>query len=244
MPSPAPAAFVALAALAAAAALPALPASAQTGAAPLLPPAVVEQALTLSRQAAEQLAPPGARIDVSAGSLNPRLRLAPCRRIEAHLAAGTPAWGRTRVGLRCAEGAVAWNVSLPVTVQVMAPALVARSTLPAGSEVQPDQFIEAEVDWGAGSTPPLTGADDFAGRQLTRPLAAGQPLRGADLRTRQWFSAGDTVRIVAVGQGFSISSEGQAMSHGIEGRSARVRMPSGRIVSGDPVGERRVEVAP
>ena len=59
---------------------------------------------------------------------------------------------------------------------------------------------------------------------------------------RQWFAAGDTVRIVAAGAGFALSAEGEALTHGIEGQPARVRTESGRVVTGLPAGERRVEV--
>ena len=51
--------------------------------------------------------------------------------------------------------------------------------------------------------------------------------------------AGD---VVAVGAGFAISAEGQALSPGLEGQSTRVRLEAGRIVVGMPVGERRIEV--
>ncbi len=54
--------------------------------------------------------------------------------------------------------------------------------------------------------------------------------------------AGDTVRISARGAGFAVSGEGQALTPGIEGQTARVRTESGRIVVGRPVGERHVEM--
>ena len=60
---------------------------------------------------------------------------------------------------------------------------------------------------------------------------------------RQWFAAGDVVRITAQGGGFVVSSSGEALSPGIEGRSVRVRTEGGRVVSGEPVGEREVELA-
>jgi flagella basal body P-ring formation protein FlgA len=68
-------------------------------------------------------------------------------------------------------------------------------------------------------------------------------LRGADLRARQWFAAGDNVRLVATGSGWRINGEGQALAAGVEGQSVRVRTESGRVVSGVPVAERLVEVA-
>lgn len=225
-----------MAALAVAAAL-AGPVAAQT-----LPAAVLADARALARQAAAALAPPGARIEVVPGELDRRLRLAPCERIAVAPLAGTPPWGRTRVGLRCAAGSAHWAVTLPLTVKVFAPALVARTTLAAGSVVEASQFERREADWAAEPSPAVEHAEPVEGRTLARAVVAGQPLRLADLRARQWFAAGDTVRIDAVGDGFRVSGEGQAMSNGVEGRPARVRTDGGRIVTGTPAGERRVEV--
>ena len=55
---------------------------------------------------------------------------------------------------------------------------------------------------------------------------------------------GETVRVVVAGPGFSLESEGQALSNGVDGQPARVRLENGRIVSGSPAGDRRVQVLP
>jgi flagella basal body P-ring formation protein FlgA len=229
------------------AAVPMAPAGAQTVPPPAttgaqLEPATVAQALALATQAAQALAPRGARVLASAGALDPRLQLAPCARVEPYLAAGVPPWGRSRVGLRCLQGATAWKVTLPVTVQVWAPAVVGTASLPAGATLEDSQLTLTEVDWAAASTPPFASAQALAGRVLARPLAAGQALRAADLQPHRWFAAGETVRVVASGAGFTIDAEGQALTPGFEGQPARVRTEGGRILVGVPVGERRLEV--
>jgi flagellar basal body P-ring formation protein FlgA len=208
-----------------------------------LPEAVRVQAQALVRQAAAAGAPAGARIETVSGSLDPRLRLAPCERVEPYLPAAARPWGRTRVGLRCLKGATPWNVFLPLTVKVLAPALVSTVPLPAGAVIDAGQLHLAEVDWAADASPVQTHSEGLVGRTLARAVAAGQPVRSADLRPRQWFAAGDMVRIIASGTGFSVSGDGQAVSNGIEGQPARVRTESGRLVNGRPVGERLVEVA-
>ena len=76
-----------------------------------LPAEAVQQALGLAAQAAQALAPPGARIRVNPGALDPRLQLAACGKIEPALSPGQPAWGRTRIGLRCLEGTSRWSVT-------------------------------------------------------------------------------------------------------------------------------------
>jgi len=216
----------------------------QTGSAdaPPLPPEAVAQALALARDAAAALAPAGARITATSGALDARLHLAACARVEAYLAAGQPAWGRTRIGMRCTEGSN-WKVFLPVQVQVLAPAVVLRQALPAGARLTEGQLDSAEVDWAAATGMPWTDAAALAGRVLVRPLAAGLALRPADLQPRQWFASGQTVRIVATGGGFSISTEGQALTPGIEGQTVRVRTEAGRVLVGRPTGDGEVEVS-
>lgn len=223
-------------ALALAAAL-ACPAAAQP-----LSPQTLQAVRSLAGGAAAALAPAGLRVEVVPGSLDPRLKLAPCARVEPYLPPGVRPWGRARVGLRCHGGAVAWNVYLPVTVQVWGPGVVAVSTLAPGTVLAAEVLAIGQVDWAAEPTPPLTAVEALAGRTLARPLAAGEALRVDDLKPREWFAAGDVVRIVASGDGFAVTARGEALTRGVEGRPARVRTEAGRIVTGLPTAEGRLDV--
>ncbi len=207
-----------------------------------LPPAAAARALDLAAQAARTLAPPLARIEVRPGALDPRLRLAPCARVDVYLPAGVAAWGRSRVGLRCAQGATRWNVYLPLTVEVWSPAVVTTAALPAGARLDAAQLSLAEVDWAAAASPPHRTTQTLQGRVLARPLAAGAAPRAADLQARLYFALGATVRVEAVGEGFAVSSEGHALTPGLEGQTARVRTEGGRVLVGRPVGDHRIEV--
>ena len=182
------------------------------------------------------------RVEVEPGRLDPRLRLAPCERVEARLPPGARAWGSTRVVLRCAQGATPWQVYLPVRVKVYAPAWVAVLPLAAGTVLQAEHLQPAEVDWAAERSPPMADAGNALGRRLARPLAPGQALRDADLARQQWFAAGERVQVVARGEGFSVSGEAQALAPGIEGQPVRVRTDAGQVLTGTPVGNRRVEL--
>ena len=209
-----------------------------------LPPAAIAQALALVSQAATALAPDGARVVALPGQLDGRLRLAPCARIDSFLVPGTAAWGRTRVGLRCAEGAARWTVHLPVTVQVWAQAVVPAAALAVGARLEAEQLQLAEVDWAAAPQAPFAQPAALSGRVLARGVLAGQALRAPDLQARLWFAAGDPVRVVARGPGFAISADGQAVSAGIEGQRVRVRIGENRVVEGRAVAHRLVEVGP
>ena len=182
------------------------------------------------------------RVEVEVGQLDPRLKLAPCHRIEPHLLRGARLWGATRIGLRCVEGPSRWHVYLPLVVHVYARSLVAATSLPAGTVLSPADLREAEVDLARQPAPVVSDAALAAGRTLARPLAAGEELRSTHLRPRQWFAAGESVRIVASGDGYAVSAEATALNPGIEGRLVKVRTESGRILTAKPVAERHAEV--
>lgn len=188
-------------------------------------------------------ATPVPRIEVQVGKLPSNLRLAPCTQVLPYLPNGVRPLGRSRIGLRCAQGTAHWNVSLPVTVRLWAASLVATAALPAGTVLEARHLASAEVDLAERSDPAIGNSAAAIGRTLQRSLSAGDALRQADLKTRQMFSAGDTVRIVGNGPGYAVSSEGQAMGPGLEGQNVRVRTESGRIITGTATATRRVEVA-
>jgi len=197
--------------------------------------------LEVQQLAAAAAAPAGTRVEVEVGALDPRLKLAPCARITPYLPAGARLWGRSRVGLRCDEGA-RWNVFVPVTVKVFGPGWTATQPLPVGTVLQSEHLQSSEVDLAAEPSPALREAQPALGRALVRALRPGQAVREADLKARQWFAAGDTVRVVGVGAGFAISADGQALGAGIDGQFVKVRIDGGRVVSGRAIAERRIEV--
>jgi len=209
-----------------------------------VPPAAMQRALALAQDVAAAIAPQGARVVAQPGVVDPRLMLAPCAQVDVYLPAGVPPWGRTRVGLRCTSGAVRWNVFMPVTVQVLAPALALNTALPAGARITEGQLQRLEADWAQLPQPPFASPDGLLGRILSRPVAAGQVLHGGDLQPRLWFSAGEPVRVLASGSGFAVASEGVALTPGVEGQPVRVRVAGDRVLVGRATGERQIEVGP
>ena len=197
--------------------------------------------LEVQQLAGQTTVPVGTRIEVEVGALDPRLKLAPCARITPYVPVGTRLWGRTRVGLRCDEGA-RWSVYLPVTVKVLATAWSVNQALPPGTVLEASHFQQSEVDLAAEASPLIRQPQAAIGRTLTRALRPGQAVREADLKLRHWFAAGDTVRVMTVVSGFAISADGQALAAGIEGQTVKVRIEGGRVVSGRATAERRIEV--
>lgn len=182
------------------------------------------------------------RVEVVLGQLDPRLKLAPCDKVKAYVPAGMRLWGNTRVGLRCEQGAVRWNVYWPVSVKVWGQALVAVGTVRPGAPLAMEDLRMAEVDLASHASPAVLRAEDVVGRTVVRQLSAGQSLRQEDVKARRWFAAGDPVRLTVKGSGFSVGSEGTALTAGDEGQCAKIRLDGGRVVCGEPVGARQVEI--
>ena len=183
------------------------------------------------------------RVEVVVGQLDPRLRLAPCERVEPYLPANARLWGKSRIGLRCAQGTSHWNVYLPITVKAYGRALVAVNGATSGSVLKAGDIVEAEVDLAEEATPALVDSAQAVGRTLAQALRPGQSLRAGHLKARVWFAAGDTVKVLALGPGFALEGEAQALSNGVEGQPARIRTENGRVLTGQPIGERRVELS-
>jgi flagella basal body P-ring formation protein FlgA len=131
---------------------------------------------------------------------------------------------------------------MPLTVQVLAPAVVVATAVPAGAPLTDALLQRAVIDWASATSQLFDRSAPLLGRSLSRSLAAGQAVQAAQLQTRQWFATGDTVRIQASGAGYAIAGEGQALGPGLEGKTVRVQTENGRVLLGKPVSDRCVEV--
>jgi flagella basal body P-ring formation protein FlgA len=182
------------------------------------------------------------RMQVTLGSLDSRLRLASCARVESYVPPGTRLWGKTRLGLRCLDGASRWNVFVPVTVKALGPAWVVRRDVAPGAQLVPADLMQTEVDWAEESSPIVPDAAHWLGQVAVRALTTGQALRQNMVRPAQVFQAGAQIRVLAQGTGFQITSDGQALSAGVVGQLAKVRMDNGRVMSGTVLDARTVKV--
>ena len=172
------------------------------------------------------------RPEITMGTLDPRLHLAPCARIEPYLPPGTRLWGRSRVGLRCLEGAVRWNVFVPVTVKAWGPGWVLRRPVPAGTVLVQEDAELAEMDWAEQPYTVLANPERWVGQQAAYALQPGQALRQNMVRAVPAFGPGAQVRVSSVGAGFQVVVSGEALTAGIPGQSVRVRLNGGRVVTG------------
>lgn len=218
-------------------------ASAQTP--PDLGASLVKDSQVWLDQAVAASRPSGAaplRMEISVGALDSRLALARCATVEPYIPAGMRLWGKTRLGLRCIDGSARWNVFLPVQVKAFGQAWVVKGDIAPGTVLGENDAVLAEVDWAQETSSVLADTSLWVGQTAARQLTTGQTLRQGMVKPAQVFQAGAMVRVVAQGSGFSVTSDGQALSAGVIGAQAKVRIDNGRILSGVVLDMRTVRV--
>ena len=183
----------------------------------------------------------GYRFEVIVGQIDSRLQLAPCARIEPHLPANARLWGRVNVMLRCVEGAN-WNVSLPVTVRVFGLAFTTNRQILANEAVRESDVDLHEVELSRDPGVPVTSIQQLEQKMLARPVVAGTVLRQDWFRTLPVIMAGDMVKVIANGSGFSVTSDGQALNQATDGQTVRIKTESGRVISGTARSGRIAEI--
>ncbi|WP_175996584.1 flagellar basal body P-ring formation chaperone FlgA [Burkholderia stabilis] len=156
--------------------------------------------------------------------------LAACTTLEPFLPTGARLWGRTTVGVRCA-GERPWTVYLQAKVTVQATYYVAARQIAPGEPLTAADLVARDGDLTVLPLAVITDPAQAVGSTALARISAGLPLRQDMLKSAASVSAGQTVRVVAAGPGFTISAEGSALANAAPGQSVRVRMAAGQIVT-------------
>lgn len=168
---------------------------------------------------------------IAVGAIDPRLNLPACATPEAFLPAGSRAWGKTTVGVRC-TAPVSWTVYVPATVRVHGDYVVAAAPLAQGQSISANNLAKAKGDLTTLPAGVVTDAALAIGRTLSISLPAGAPLRQDVLRAQQAIQQGQMVRVMSTGPGFRVSAEARALNNANDGQVAQARTASGQVVSG------------
>ncbi|MGC3030201.1 flagellar basal body P-ring formation chaperone FlgA, partial [Burkholderia sp. DN3021] len=156
--------------------------------------------------------------------------LAACTTLEPFLPTGARLWGRTTVGVRCA-GERPWTVYLQAKVAVQATYYVAARQIAPGEPLGAADLVARDGDLTVLPLAVITDPAQAVGSTALARISAGLPLRQDMLKSAASVSAGQTVRVVAAGPGFTISAEGSVLANAAPGQSVRVRMAAGQIVT-------------
>ncbi|WP_297458411.1 flagellar basal body P-ring formation chaperone FlgA [Ferrovum sp.] len=154
--------------------------------------------------------------------LSPQLSLPPGVRPE----------GRFMVALRCAnetDGSV-WSRMIPVRVTLTADYYVARHPLMRDTPLNESDF---EIRHGVlDHSGMVTRQTNLTGKVLRQGLNTGQVLRADMMREAYVVQQGQTVQVQVVGDGFKISTDGQALNNAALGQNVQVRTVTGKMLSG------------
>ncbi|AJY43288.1 flagellar basal body P-ring formation protein FlgA [Burkholderia humptydooensis] len=156
--------------------------------------------------------------------------LAACATLEPFLPSGARLWGRTTVGVRCA-GERPWTIYLQAKLAVQATYYVAARQIAPGETLTAADLVARDGDLTMLPLAVITDAQQAVGATTLTRVAAGLPLRQDLLKSAASVSIGQTVRVVASGQGFTISAEGSVLNNAAPGQQVRVRMAAGQIVT-------------
>lgn len=169
------------------------------------------------------------KVSINIEDLDKRIVLPACHGLEAFLPPGAQLNGNSSVGVRC-NGKKSWTVFMQVTVKISVNLLTFNKTLQQGQIVRAEDLGSLSSDTLQAGT--LTDSSQAIGKVMKFGVGKGQLLRQDMLRAPYTVIQGQTVQLLAIGQGFTIRSEGQAMSNAAEGETATARTSSGQKVSG------------
>ncbi len=196
--------------------------------------------------------------DIVIAPLDERLKVQGCQK---PLVVDHPFASRETVRVRCPEPV--WQLYLQVSLpsssfvpsgsqasatqqnsgQNTKTMVVARRLLQRGTILQADMLEEVQASPGNVDTQLLSQIKDAQLAELTRDMAAGQPLRISDIRRAVMVKQGQTV-MMSVGNSadFQITIRMEAMQDGRMGDQVKLKNPeSGRQVSGVVTGPNTVK---
>jgi len=182
------------------------------------------------------------KVNVTAGAIDPKLKLAPCPAPEVFLPSGSRAWGRTSVGIRCNAPNI-WTIYAQAKVSVKAQYLVAAMPLAQGHVMTAQDMLLAEGELTQLPAGVFTDSAQAIGRTVSMSMIAGSVLRQEMLKQAPAVLQGQVVMLTSIGKGFSVAAEGKALNNANDGQVVQVKVESGSVVSGIARAGGKVEVA-
>jgi flagella basal body P-ring formation protein FlgA len=166
--------------------------------------------------------------------------LPPCDALEPFLPGGARLWGRVSVGVKCSSGQP-WTRYVPAYVAVHGNYYVAARPIGAGQVLTLADAAVREGDLTALPRGVVVDPAQFDGVTTLNTIASGAPLRRESLRAAMAVQQGQNVRVRARGPGFTVSTEGKAMTNAAIGAMVRIKTPGGQLLSGTVLADGSVE---
>jgi len=184
-------------------------------------------------------------LELSAGALDPRLRLSACHSpLETQATAPRDTQTRALVRVSCASGNP-WSLNVPVTIRRELTVFVLRRSLARGEALlAADVATQKRVVPGMASSF-ITRIEDLGGRLARRPLAEGTALTVDALSAALLIHRGQDVTLAANAGGIEVRAPGRALADASARQRLRVQnLNSLKVVEGIAESTGVVRVSP
>lgn len=164
------------------------------------------------------------------GKLDRRLVLPACASPRVDWSNAAQTTGNTALVIVCPDSG--WSIRLPVSINEKQLGVVLTRSVSAGEVLQEGDVKLVEVANPAMARNVLTSPALAIGQTMRSGAPAGSWLRSFMVHAPYAIRAGQPVKVVAGGDGFSVLSEGIANNNAAVGDAVSVRLSSGRVVRG------------
>lgn len=171
------------------------------------------------------------KVDITAHPIDSNLKLAFCPSPQVFFPSNSKAWGKTTIGIQCGQPNP-WSIYVEANVSITGDYVVAANHLTQGQSLTSGDLMLQKGDLTTLPSGFFTAVSTAEGKVARVSLASGSVIKQDMLRMPIVVAQGQNVRVNGIGQGFSVSTEGKALTNATEGELVRVRVPNGTIISG------------
>ncbi len=181
------------------------------------------------------------RVEVKVGALDRRLKLANCKApVHFNPRDTGDHGGSISLEARC-KGSSPWKIFLSAQVDIYRQIIVASNSLPRGARITQTDLKSRLMSSSGLRTGYYTDAQRLLGKQIKRPVEAGEPLRPGLVEEPLAINRGDVVVLRSGNGAISVATQAEALSSGHVGEQIRVRnLASERVIRAEIVAEGQV----
>lgn len=172
------------------------------------------------------------QVTVNVDKIDKYLTLPKCAELQPYVPSGSRLWGKTSIAVRCNHRDINWAIYVQAEINVMADILHLARPVSTGHALTYEDIALQNVNLTQMPDGIFTDASQIVGKIATNNLTVGQPIRQNMLRAPYVIQRGQKVNLIVKGRGFSISSEGSALTDAAENQVVQVRNKTGKIMSG------------
>ncbi|BES84333.1 flagella basal body P-ring formation protein FlgA [Pectobacterium araliae] len=151
-----------------------------------------------------------------------------CEAPQITLPGNTKMWGNVSLSVRCEQQ----RRFIQTEVQVTGNYVTSSRPINRGTTLTEKDIGLTKGRLDLLPLRPVLTLQSAQGAVLLRDLTPGQVITASMIRRAWVVKAGQSVQIIAQGDGFMINGEGKAMNNAAAGQAVRVRTANGQIISG------------